>query len=56
LLEMVTDNMQPNGAEKATNPLEGTTDQEKALLKKAIEGLEGNIKKGIDFVHNPPQK
>lgn len=47
---------QPNGAEKATNPLEGITEQEKALLAKAVEGLKGNISKGVQFAHNPPQK
>ena len=47
---------QPNGAEKAINPLEGITEKEKALLEKAIEGLKGNITKGVDFAHNPPQK
>ncbi|EGX91626.1 malate dehydrogenase [Cordyceps militaris CM01] len=46
----------PNGAEKANNPLEGITDQETALLAKAIEGLKGNISKGVQFAHNPPQK
>ncbi|PNY25908.1 Malate dehydrogenase [Tolypocladium capitatum] len=46
----------PNGAEKATNPLEGITAKEKTLLTKAVEGLKGNISKGIDFAHNPPQK
>jgi malate dehydrogenase len=46
----------PNGAEKAINPLEGITEKEKGLLAKAIEGLKGNIKKGVDFAHNPPQK
>lgn len=46
----------PNGAEKATNPLEGITDKEKTLVKKAIEGLQANITKGIDFAYNPPQK
>lgn len=46
----------PNGVEKVQNPLEGITDKEKTLLKAAIEGLKGNIEKGITFVHNPPQK
>ncbi|KAH8123026.1 lactate/malate dehydrogenase [Trichoderma asperelloides] len=46
----------PNGVEKATNPLEGITEKEKELLGKAIEGLKGNIQKGVDFAHNPPQK
>ncbi|KAH6975922.1 lactate/malate dehydrogenase [Ilyonectria sp. MPI-CAGE-AT-0026] len=46
----------PNGAEKAINPLEGITEKEKALLTKCIDGLKGNIVKGVEFVHNPPQK
>jgi len=46
----------PNGAEKAINPLEGITDKEKALLEKATADLKGNISKGVDFAHNPPQK
>ncbi|KAL2202561.1 malate dehydrogenase [Sarocladium strictum] len=46
----------PNGAEKAINPLEGITEKEKGLLAKAVEGLQGNIKKGVEFAHNPPQK
>lgn len=47
---------QPNGAEKAIDPLEGITEKEQALLTKAIEDLKGNIAKGVDFAHNPPQK
>uniref|UniRef100_A0A8H7K8U0 Malate dehydrogenase n=1 Tax=Bionectria ochroleuca TaxID=29856 RepID=A0A8H7K8U0_BIOOC len=46
----------PNGAEKAIDPLEGITEKEQALLTKAIEDLKGNIAKGVDFAHNPPQK
>ncbi|PFH56861.1 hypothetical protein XA68_15843 [Ophiocordyceps unilateralis] len=46
----------PNGAEKAINPLEGVTEKEKALLAKASADLKGNITKGVDFAHNPPQK
>ncbi|KAG6001789.1 hypothetical protein E4U21_003806 [Claviceps maximensis] len=46
----------PNGAENATNPLKNLTDKEKELLKKAVEGLQGNIVKGTNFVHNPQQK
>ncbi|KAI8666633.1 malate dehydrogenase [Fusarium keratoplasticum] len=46
----------PNGAEKAINPLEGITEKEQGLLAKCVEGLKGNITKGISFVHNPPQK
>ncbi|PSD80026.1 malate dehydrogenase [Acinetobacter baumannii] len=46
----------PNGAEKAVNPLTNLTSDENAYLQKAIEGLKGNIEKGISFAHNPPQK
>ncbi|RDA92586.1 hypothetical protein CP533_0943 [Ophiocordyceps camponoti-saundersi (nom. inval.)] len=46
----------PNGAEKAINPLDGVTEKEKALLAKASTDLQGNIAKGVDFAHNPPQK
>ncbi|KAG6088664.1 hypothetical protein E4U30_001875 [Claviceps sp. LM220 group G6] len=46
----------PNGAEKATNPFGQLTEKEKGLLSKAVEGLNGNITKGINFAHNPPQK
>lgn len=52
----LTNCVQPNGAEKAINPLEGITEKEKALLTKCIDGLKGNIAKGVEFVHNPPQK
>ncbi|KAI1180219.1 malate dehydrogenase [Nemania sp. FL0916] len=46
----------PNGAEKASNPLAGITDKEKALVETAVKGLKDNIEKGIKFVHSPPQK
>jgi len=46
----------PNGAEKALNPLPNLDENEKVLLKAAVEGLKGNISKGVSFVHNPPQK
>lgn len=46
----------PNGAEKAVNPLTNLTSEENEYLKKAIDGLKGNIEKGITFAHNPPQK
>ncbi|EGS17686.1 malate dehydrogenase-like protein [Thermochaetoides thermophila DSM 1495] len=46
----------PNGAEKAIDILGDLTDKEKALLETAIKGLKGNIQKGVDFVHSPPQK
>jgi len=45
-----------SGAEKALNPLTSVNENEKTLLKAAVEGLKGNITKGINFVHNPPQK
>jgi len=45
-----------SGAEKALNPLTSVDENEKTLLKAAVEGLKGNITKGINFVHNPPQK
>lgn len=48
--------MQPNGAEKALNILDQANEYEKKLIKTAIEGLKGNIEKGIDFVKNPPAK
>jgi malate dehydrogenase len=48
--------MQPNGAEKATDILTNITDKEKKLLAAAIEGLKGNIEKGVTFAHTPPQK
>jgi len=46
----------PSGAEKAINVLKDINDYEKKLVEKAIEGLKGNIAKGIDFVANPPSK
>ncbi|GKT43814.1 malate dehydrogenase, cytoplasmic [Colletotrichum spaethianum] len=46
----------PNGAEKAIDILGNITEKEKKLLEAAVEGLKGNIKKGVDFAHNPPQK
>jgi malate dehydrogenase len=48
--------MQPNGAEKAVNVLSKINDQEKKLLEACVAGLKGNIEKGIQFAHNPPQK
>ncbi|KAH8782806.1 lactate/malate dehydrogenase [Diaporthe sp. PMI_573] len=46
----------PNGAEKAINPLGNITEKEKQLLAKAIEGLKGNIDKGVAFANASPQK
>lgn len=47
---------QAKGAEKAQNPLNNITEKEKKLLGACTEGLKGNITKGINFAHNPPQK
>jgi malate dehydrogenase len=38
------------------NPLTNLNESEKTLLKAAVEGLKGNIAKGVNFAHNPPQK
>lgn len=46
----------PNGAEKAINVLTSINDNEKTLLKASVEGLKGNIQKGVTFAHNPAQK
>ncbi|KAI0389992.1 malate dehydrogenase [Xylariaceae sp. FL0594] len=46
----------PNGAEKAINPLANITEKEKTLVEACVNGLKGNIEKGITFAHNPPQK
>ena len=46
----------PNGAEKAVDILGDITEKEKKLLEAAVAGLKGNIEKGVDFAHNPPQK
>ena len=56
ITRLLTYPQQPNGAEKAINPLEGINEREQALLTKALEDLKGNITKGINFAHNPPQK
>jgi malate dehydrogenase len=48
--------VQETGAVRAIDILGGATEKEKQLLEAAIEGLKGNIDKGIDFVKNPPQK
>ncbi|KAI5365186.1 Putative lactate/malate dehydrogenase, malate dehydrogenase, active, L-lactate/malate dehydrogenase [Septoria linicola] len=45
-----------DGAQKAVNIVKEANAYEKKLLEKCYEGLKGNIEKGIDFVHNPPQK
>jgi malate dehydrogenase len=47
---------QTSGAEKALNPLTNLDENEKILLKACVEGLKGNITKGVEFAHNPPQK
>ncbi|KUJ20116.1 putative malate dehydrogenase, cytoplasmic [Mollisia scopiformis] len=45
-----------SGVEKVFNPLTNINDAEKTLLKACVEGLKGNIAKGVSFAHNPPQK
>jgi len=45
-----------SGVEKAINPLTNITDAEKTLLKACVEGLKGNIAKGVEFAHQPAQK
>jgi malate dehydrogenase len=40
----------PSGAVKATNPLPKVNEYEQGLLKKCIEGLQGNITKGVEFI------
>jgi len=45
----------PSGAEKAVNVLGKANSYEKKLIEKAIEGLKGNIEKGVEFVANPPE-
>lgn len=44
------------GVEKLHDPLNDLSETEKTLLQAATAGLKDNISKGIDFVHNPPQK
>jgi malate dehydrogenase len=51
--QSITNEKQPNGAEKATNVLSGLNDGEKVLLKAAVEGLKGNIEKGVVFATKP---
>jgi len=36
--------------------LTSVDENEKTLLKACVEGLKGNIEKGVNFAHNPPQK
>ena len=47
--------IQPNGAEKAINILDGVTEREQELIKACIDGLKGNIEKGVDFAKNSPK-
>lgn len=56
MLTLADPSSQPNGAEKAINPLGNITEKEKQLLAKAIEGLKGNIDKGVAFANASPQK
>lgn len=55
-VEDFTDIIQPNGVEKVIDVVSSANDHEKKLLEAAYAGLKGNISKGVDFVHNPPQK
>ena len=48
--------LQPSGAEKAINVLGDANEYEQKLIKAAIDGLKGNIAKGIEFAQNPPAK
>ncbi|TGO58094.1 hypothetical protein BELL_1308g00030 [Botrytis elliptica] len=45
-----------NGAEKAQNPLSNINDAEKKLLAACLDGLKGNISKGVAFANAPPQQ
>ncbi|CAD6448402.1 701f2b28-0fbe-410d-b0b3-e8d4189f25d7 [Sclerotinia trifoliorum] len=45
-----------NGADKAQNPLTNINDAEKKLLAACVEGLKGNISKGVTFARAPPQQ
>ncbi|KAI6251061.1 malate dehydrogenase [Erysiphe necator] len=45
-----------HGVEKLYDPLNNLTETEQTLLTAATAGLKLNISKGIEFVHNPPQK
>lgn len=46
----------PNGVENVIDVVSSANEHEKKLLEAAYAGLKGNISKGVDFVHNPPQK
>jgi len=46
----------PDGAAQAHSPLAQASEYEKKLIEVAVKDLKGNISKGIEFVHNPPQK
>jgi len=45
-----------SGADKAINPLTNLDENEKKLLKACVEGLKGNIEKGVTFANAPPQQ
>jgi len=45
-----------SGAENAINPLTNINEGEKKLLAAAVEGLKGNIEKGVTFAQTPAQK
>lgn len=44
------------GAKKAVDAVSLADEGEKKLLAKCVEGLKGNIEKGVEFVKNPPAK
>jgi len=46
----------PSGAEKAIDVVSSANDHEKKLLQACYTGLNDNIKKGVEFVANPPAK
>ncbi|ANB15275.1 malate dehydrogenase MDH1 [Sugiyamaella lignohabitans] len=46
----------PSGATKVVDVLSGISDSEKKLLSVAVEGLSGNISKGVDFIVNSASK
>jgi malate dehydrogenase len=45
-----------DGASNAINVLEKADAKEKELIKACVDGLKGNIAKGVTFAHSPPQK
>lgn len=55
LIQANADYSQPNGAEKAIDILGDVTEKEKKLLAKALDGLKGNIEKGVTFANASPK-